>query len=622
LLVLLVFCEASDGGALRGDYILDTMNEAPTGSGSIPLQEYRREIPPGWKPNDPAYPLRSYFDRLRLWYCIANIPDETIGPTIAGRLYGRAHRVAMSLRIPRPDGGHDTGDAALVRLEVGEVRDPNTGMVIQAHVPSGVQHLTAALRMAFGQQDQDLATQSLEKFFGLARGRLSLQEYSVEFDARFDEASDRAGLQMNEVARFFLFFKHSGLSSKQVDDIKLQVAGDFTRFAEARALALRLSSNKQDNENMDSYYAQDYHQDYVTEDNYGDWMENETYDYEDGHDYAWWADYDAYDEGEWILDYDDTADAYYQQYWDEEYWDAQEEEQTAGSTGDPEKTSDKTSEHAAEEYYGGKGQGNDGCFVCGSKWHRAKDCPMSNNNKGSGKGSNFGKSFGKGKGKPSFGKGKGKFWRWRPFRKGKGKGKGHFGRGKFGGGKSFGKRHWFAQPTSVRPGLNIVDGIPDSSTRTSNASASAQEFAIHTPPSDLEGPKFVRISTANTDSGEEHQQAVAQNEKKHLNAFSFAFNFYEAADYFAVRGEKRRGLIIDPGAASGLIGCDTLKDLLEHCIKPYGKEISIDKSITSPVSGISGGSDRTLGQVTIPLVTGGCPITFTGEVIPRASKSP
>jgi hypothetical protein len=165
LLVLLVFCEAFDGGALRGDYILDTMNEAPTGSGSIPLQEYRREIPPGWKPNDPAYPLRSYFDRLRLWYCIANIPDETIGPTIAGRLYGRAHRVAMSLRIPRPDGGHDTGDAALVRLEVDEVRDPNTGMVIQAHVPSGVQHLTAALRMAFGQQDQDLATQSLEKFF-------------------------------------------------------------------------------------------------------------------------------------------------------------------------------------------------------------------------------------------------------------------------------------------------------------------------------------------------------------------------------------------------------------------------------------------------------------------------
>ena len=137
------------------------MNEAPTGSGAIPLQEYRRDIPAGWRPGDASYPLRAYFDRLRLWYRICNLPDEAIGPTIAGRLYGRAHRVAMSLRVPRPDGTWDTGDAALVRLEVDEVRDPTTNQLIQAHVPSGVQHLTAALRMAFGQQDQDLATGSL-----------------------------------------------------------------------------------------------------------------------------------------------------------------------------------------------------------------------------------------------------------------------------------------------------------------------------------------------------------------------------------------------------------------------------------------------------------------------------
>eukprot|EP00435_Cladocopium_sp_Y103_P052779 s971_g16.t1 len=588
LLILLLFLWSSDCGALRRGYILDIMNEAPTGSGSSPLQEYRREIPPGWQPNDPQYPLRSYFDRLRLWYRIANLPDEAIGPTIAGRLYGRAHRVAMSLRVPRPDGGHDTGDAALVRLEVDEVRDPKTGVIIQHHVPSGVQHLTAALRMAFGQQDQDLATQSPDKFFGLARGRLSLQEYSVEFDARFDEASDRAGLQMNEVARFFLFFKNSGLSTKQVDDIKLQVAGDFTRFAEARALAPRLSSNKQDNENMDNYYAQDYFQDYDDESFHGEWMDEESYSHDD-YDHSWWADYDGYyDEGEWVLDYDDGADAYYQQFWDDEHW-SQGEEPHSQSSNDQinnDKTSDKASEQPAEEYYGGKGQSNDGCFVCGYKWHRAKDCPMSNN-KGFGKGSSSGKTYAKGKGKPGFsGEGKGKFWRWRPFRKGKGKGKGHFGRGKYGGGKGCGKRHWFAQPSTVRRGLDIKDGIPDGSTRTSTASASAQKFVIHTPPSDHDNAKFVRTTTANTASGEEHQhQTIPQSEKKHLNAFSFTFNYnyYETAEYFAVRGEKRRGLIIDPGAASGLIGCDTLKDLIEHCIKPYGKEISIDKSITSPV---------------------------------------
>jgi len=73
------------------------MNEAPTGSGAIPLQEYRRDIPAGWRPGDASYPLTAYFDRLRLWYRICNLPDEAIGPTIAGRLYGRAHRVAMRI---------------------------------------------------------------------------------------------------------------------------------------------------------------------------------------------------------------------------------------------------------------------------------------------------------------------------------------------------------------------------------------------------------------------------------------------------------------------------------------------------------------------------------------------
>ena len=67
-----------------------------------------------------------------------------------------------------------------------------------------------------------------------------------------------------------------------------------------------------------------------------------------------------------------------------------------------------------------------------------------------------------------------------------------------------------------------------------------------------------------------------------------------------VRGQKRRGLLIDPGAASGRIGSETLRDLLETCVNPHAGqdqyEIRFDR--TSPVSGISG-SDRTLGQVTI-----------------------
>ena len=73
--------------------------------------------------------------------------------------------------------------------------------------------------------------------------------------------------------------------------------------------------------------------------------------------------------------------------------------------------------------------------------------------------------------------------------------------------------------------------------------------------------------------------------------------------YFAVRGEKRYGLLIDPGAASGLVGSDTLRQLLDNCVKPAGKqdEMTIDYNKTVPVSGINGVSENTLGQISLPL---------------------
>ena len=582
------------------------MNQPPTTGGSIPLQEYRREIPPGWQPGDSNYPLRAYFDRLRLWYRIASLDDELIGPTIAGRLYGRAHRVAMSLRVPRPDGSFDTGDAALVRLEVDEVRDPATGLLLQAHIPSGVQFLTSALRTAFGQQDQDLATQSLERFFNLARGKLSLQEFSVEFDARFDEASDRAGLQMNEVARFFLFFKGSGLSSKQVDDIKLQVAGDYTRFAEARTLALRLSNNKSESDGYDAFYNDDYQYGEENDETYGNWFgEYGDADYDD---WSWWHGYEEQEEGEWVLDYDPYEEDY-EPWWDDSqdnqnYYDGEPHQGQPPETA-KEKSSLEQSEEPKQEYYGkGKGK-NDGCFNCGSKWHQVRDCPMER------KGSSSKGPFNKGKGKGSFGKGK--TWRWRPFGKG-GKGKFRKGKGKGKkGNKGYGKSSWYAAATPSRK-LDIADGIPDSSTRM-DEKKKVQEFAIHTPPEEATF-KMKASSTGGLDDVENAKNAT-QVDKKHLSAFNFAFNFYEAADYFVVRGEKRRGLIIDPGAASGLIGSETLRDIIATCVQPYGKssDVAIDTSVTSPVSGISGSSDRTLGKVTIPLVTAGLPISFTGEII-------
>ena len=104
---------------------------APTG---IPLSEYRKDVPPGWMPGIPDYSLRLYLDRVRMWYRLYDGPDETVGPLLAGRLGGRAQKIALSLRLPDPHGNVDVGDAALVRLAVDEVRDPNNPAMIIQHL--------------------------------------------------------------------------------------------------------------------------------------------------------------------------------------------------------------------------------------------------------------------------------------------------------------------------------------------------------------------------------------------------------------------------------------------------------------------------------------------------------
>ena len=108
-------------------------------------------------------------------------------------------------------------------------------------------------------------------------------------------------------------------------------------------------------------------------------------------------------------------------------------------------------------------------------------------------------------------------------------------------------------------------------------------------------------------------------DKQHAKAFIFAI--FHSKDlpheqYFAVKGKKKHGLLVDPGAASGLVGSDTLQQLLDHCVRPCGRqdEVKFDYDRSTPVSGINGTSDATLGQVTIPLTACGHPISYTADV--------
>ena len=67
---------------------------------------------------------------------------------------------------PDTDGGVDVGGDALARLTVDEVRDANDPtVIIQRHVPSGIQALCNPLKDAVGVSDQELVSRSIEEFF-------------------------------------------------------------------------------------------------------------------------------------------------------------------------------------------------------------------------------------------------------------------------------------------------------------------------------------------------------------------------------------------------------------------------------------------------------------------------
>ena len=281
-----------------------------------------------------------------MWYHLYDGPDETVGPLVAAWLQCKAQKLALQLRLPRPDGAVDTGSDALVRLPVDEVRDPqNPQVIIQHHIPSGIQALCDKLRETFGQNDLEMASRSLESFFELRRGRLSLQEYAVEFDLRMEEAHDRAGLEMNEVALFYFFFKNSGLSSRFVEDVKLQVHGDLRRYQEARSLALRLST-KAEGENF-----------------YQDDMSSATSPEHNGF-WDFWGE-------EWNEGYeDDCEDAWSSWYGEEDYYDPMEEYEGEWPDGE-EHAEEQADESGCYPVKGGKkGRGNAmgvGCSICRSK---------------------------------------------------------------------------------------------------------------------------------------------------------------------------------------------------------------------------------------------------------------
>ena len=118
------------------------------------------------------------------------------------------------------------------------------------------------------------------------------------------------------------------------------------------------------------------------------------------------------------------------------------------------------------------------------------------------------------------------------------------------------------------------------------------------------------------------EQAETSHESSASKRLDFSFATFavevynHASTVHTVRGEKRRGLLVDPGAASGLIGSETLRDLMEHCLdQDSKKDVKWCHGKTNNVSGISGTPGESLGEVHLPLHMGGSTGRFSADVL-------
>ncbi|CAK9053972.1 Putative folate-biopterin transporter 2 [Durusdinium trenchii] len=558
----------------------------------IPLAEFRRDVPPGWAPNLPDYSLKSYFDKLRLWYRLYQGPDEQVGPLLAGRLQGRAQKIAMGLKLVRPDGTYDVGDSALVRLSTDEVRDPmDPNVILQHAIPSGVQALANALRETFGQSDQELATHSLEQFFLFKRGKLSMHEYASEWELRYESAQRHSGLEINDVAKSFLFFQSSGLPNKFIEDVKIQIQGDMSRFEEAKRLTLRLSNRSDQHALSQDLYTDQAAEFFSTPSSSWNTMDYDTY-YDDWswQDDPYWQAYPevdpwtGYAEDEWWQEDDSWSPTASEWHTPEEYVIHDDQHETEQAAEAPE------TYYEDEDYY----QQKSGCHVCGSRWHLAAQCPVRDKGKG---GYGGGKSSWRPKGK---GKGKGK--------KGKGKSKSFKGKGKFKGGNKgyFNDIDYSAQRSQPEQGLSLSP--PASSSFTTEVKP------IHmTPPRTGELlPWQEKKVTFAEDQEDEEAPAPSEPVRKQL---AFATHLHASSEvYHMVKGIKRRGLLIDPGAAAGLVGSETLRDLLASCYQDKQKAVTWSAS-DATITGISGQPDKALGRVHLKLPFKNMEATYTADVI-------
>ena len=330
-----------------------------------------------------------------------------------------------------------------------------------------------------------------------------------------------------------------------------------------------------------------------------------------------------------------------------------------------------------ESLYGrGKGNANDGCTLCGSKFHRPPDCPL-NKGKGASKGKKgktkgYGRKGGSRKGEKGKGKMKRKsrgYWtdddwtthsEWQP---------------------EFSWDSWHFTGFTLKPGLFAQsDHTEQSPPRISARKISLPTSVSPTPQradQDLEQqyaapnirsstssslppvaifPRIIElpdsISTSSTvvvgepttsyelspqrpDAHTSHmsQESNAStttatgfggNQKKSIFQQKFMVNDNTDGSYLqmhSVRGKSMHGLIVDSGASSGLMGTDTFRKYLQEVLQPAGKTVKFEPT-SNTFTGVDGLTDPGLALCTMPLgVPGEDGISFKADLIGNAGST-
>ena len=129
-------------------------------TGGLPLDEFTKSTPPGWRPGLAKYPYRKYLQKLKLWWRQTDLSESQCGPAIAGRLQGGPFQIANRLRQTRVDlitlvSRDFLGDELLAQPSNEEVKDPSTGTVLVPAQAAGASILVERLTADFGVHDDD-----------------------------------------------------------------------------------------------------------------------------------------------------------------------------------------------------------------------------------------------------------------------------------------------------------------------------------------------------------------------------------------------------------------------------------------------------------------------------------